>query len=63
MTGESFFRGVIILRDTGKIVGDARSAPEGAWVRGGGEVEIPYKIYGQIRYKTSIREMLKMKHS
>ena len=62
MTGESFFRGVIILRDTGKIVGDARSAPEGTCVRGGG-VEIPYKMYRQIRYKTSIREMLKMKHS
>ena len=49
-----------ILRIEGKILGDARSAPEGTWIQGGG-IEIPckFKIYGKSSDKRQVCNILK----
>ena len=47
---------------TGKITGEARSAPEGTWTQGGG-IEIPciYNIMGDKQHKVKVRNVLKNK--
>ena len=49
-----------INRIDGKITGEARSAPEGTWSQGGGNVlPFNYKIYGNIDCKSFVKSELK----
>ena len=49
-----------LRRITGKITSDARAAPEGTWLQGGG-IELPckYKLHGDKKYKTIVKDALK----
>ena len=50
----------IVRKITAKITGDARTAPEGTWIQGGG-IELPckYKLYGDRKYKNIVKDALK----
>ena len=44
----------------GTIVGDAKPSPEGTWTQGGGiEQPCKYKLYGDIKNKKTVRNILK----